>query len=179
MWQQASDTPLQDFTWELDFASLPISSGARSLGVATYRKDAGETVDAICLYDVGGGSAELKFYNGSVWVSTGLYANITPDTGTVGVFDGEDPSAYMNHLKFTATEYGTTDQGITITLNGNSYSLSDAAQKESIKNVSIKTFGLFSQGYLVDNVSMTGTPLIPAAVSLTAESLLPTEILKR
>ncbi|MBN2295993.1 MAG: hypothetical protein JXM70_26410 [Pirellulales bacterium] len=153
IWQQVSLDGLTDFSWELDYASLPFSSGSRSLHVTTYKTDPSDlfngNVDSIRLTSTG----ELQYHNGAGWVNTGLLSNLTPDTGTLLVFDGETP--VLNHLKFVASGYGSPEQVISLTLNGSTYT--SPAGQTSVMNAAPEYFvllGLLSASdYLVDNVT--------------------------
>ncbi len=150
LWQQVSETGLEDFSFELDFAVLPFSSGSRSLHVATYASDPGNphsgNIDSVRVTPTN----ELQVYAGG-WANTGMFANTTPDTGTPLVFDGETP--VVNHLECIGTGYGTAEQSIIVTLNGETYSSSGSGVIEA----EVKYFALlgFTCGadYLVDNVS--------------------------
>ena len=180
IWQQVDDGfGLTDFTWELDFATLPFYTGTRSLHVATYFTDPSNlnfgNLDSVRLTQAG----EIEFVTGDGWIQTGLFADITPNGGQPMVFDGETP--IMNHLQFTGTGYGLESQAVTITLNGNSvsYSASELASKRlSLLNLPPKYFVLptlvSSADYLVDNVSLTGTPstVDPSLPKQTGVSLL-------
>ena len=151
--QQITDGKIADFHWELDFAALPFSSGSRSLHVTTYETDpsvdpVAGNIDSIRL----AASGEIEIHTGSAWAHTGLYPDLTADTGTPLVFDGETP--VMNHLAFTGAGYGTDEQCYELTLNGDTYRGSGAVNNACPAYFAL--LGLVSAAdYLVDNVVVT------------------------
>ena len=172
IWQTVSEDGLTDFSWELDFAVLPFTTGSRSLHATTYFTEPSNpysgNIDSIRVV----ASGQIQYHNGSGWVDTGLFPSLTTDTGTPLVFDGETP--VLNHLEFVGTGYGTGSQSISLTLNGNAYTSPDG--RTSVMNATPKYFALIglasASDYLVDNVSFTaGSAPDPLPVP-TGESLL-------
>jgi len=174
LWQQVSPTDLSNFRWELDFAILPFSSGSRSLSILTFWQpdvlSSTHNVDSVRV----NAQNHIEFYNSSTpWVDTGLIANTTVDINNDQAFDdGETP--VVNHLEFLGLGYGTPNQSLTITLNGNTYP-SSGTTSGTVNNHAVKYFAfagdICAADFLVDNVSFTAVPE-PTSMVLLAGGLL-------
>ncbi len=165
--QTVSPEGVADFTIEFDFAVLDIDSTSyRTLGVSSNDDCAN-----VCVYYTSNG-AEIRFYNGSAFLQTGLFASTTDDFGTAKSFgDNEVPEG--NHLKLQGENFGTSNATLTVTLSGgetNGVYTGTSSGAQSNEFTTLKFFAYYRDAdFLVDNVTVVPEP---SSVALLAAAVL-------